>query len=246
MRTVLVTPGEVIPLGYQYDNEALQVVFPGNIIESITDEFPTTGTFSIWYRRPSDALGYPIGYPLVQHVGNTVTWLITEAELANPGSAQVQLRYIVDDVCVMSQIYAGNVNDSVDIGSEVPEPMEAWADAIIEAVENVHGIPSGGSSGQVLAKASNSDYDVEWVNQSGGGGGGSSPSPYTSNPAALGTASPGSSSNYSRGDHVHPKPTPANIGAIAAPSSPATGAFLVYNGSAWVAQTLSTWQGGNY
>jgi len=38
----------------------------------------------------------------------------------------------------------------------------------------------------------------------------------------------------------------ASVGAITAPSSPATGAFLVYNGSAWVAQTLSTWQGGNY
>lgn len=33
---------------------------------------------------------------------------------------------------------------------------------------------------------------------------------------------------------------------ITAPSSPATGAFLVWNGSAWVAQSLSTWQGGNY
>ena len=82
--------------------------------------------------------------------------------------------------------------------------------------------------------------------QSGGGGGGGSVSPYTSNPAALGTASPGSSANYSRGDHVHPKPTAADIGAISAPSSPATGAFLVWNGSAWVAQTLSTWQGGEY
>ena len=40
--------------------------------------------------------------------------------------------------------------------------------------------------------------------------------------------------------------TAADVGAIAAPSSPATGAFLVYNGSAWVAQTLSTWQGGSY
>ena len=37
-----------------------------------------------------------------------------------------------------------------------------------------------------------------------------------------------------------------DVGAIAAPSSPETGAFLVYSGSAWVAQTLSTWQGGNY
>ncbi len=40
--------------------------------------------------------------------------------------------------------------------------------------------------------------------------------------------------------------TAADIGAIAAPSSPATGAFLVYDGSAWVAQTLATWQGGSY
>lgn len=40
--------------------------------------------------------------------------------------------------------------------------------------------------------------------------------------------------------------TAADVGAIAAPSSPATGAFLVWDGSAWVAQTLSTWQGGSY
>lgn len=37
-----------------------------------------------------------------------------------------------------------------------------------------------------------------------------------------------------------------DVGAIAAPSSPATGAFLVWNGTAWVGQTLSTWQGGSY
>ena len=46
-----------------------------------------------------------------------------------------------------------------------------------------------------------------------GGGGGTGPSPYSSDPAALGTASPGSSDDYARGDHVHPKPTPADIGA---------------------------------
>lgn len=33
---------------------------------------------------------------------------------------------------------------------------------------------------------------------------------------------------------------------ITAPSSPTSGQFLVYNGSAWVAQTLATWQGGSY
>lgn len=37
-----------------------------------------------------------------------------------------------------------------------------------------------------------------------------------------------------------------SVRVIPAPASPATGAFLVWNGSAWVAQTLSTWQGGSY
>lgn len=40
--------------------------------------------------------------------------------------------------------------------------------------------------------------------------------------------------------------TAADVGAIAAPASPATGAFLVWSGSAWTAQTLATWQGGSY
>jgi len=33
---------------------------------------------------------------------------------------------------------------------------------------------------------------------------------------------------------------------ITSPDSPASGAFLVWNGTAWVAQTLAVWQGGNY
>ena len=40
--------------------------------------------------------------------------------------------------------------------------------------------------------------------------------------------------------------TAADVGAIAAPSTASSGDFLVYNGSAWVAQSLSTWQGGSY
>lgn len=33
------------------------------------------------------------------------------------------------------------------------------------------GVPPGGTAGQVLAKASGTNYDTEWVAQSGGGGG---------------------------------------------------------------------------
>ena len=95
-------------------------------------------------------------------------------------------------------------------------------------------------------KLNHIESGIEEASQGGGGGGGTGPSPYTSNPAALGSASPGSSDNYSRGDHVHPKPSAADLGVIAAPSSPSSGDFLVYNGSAWVAQSLSVWNGGSY
>ena len=40
--------------------------------------------------------------------------------------------------------------------------------------------------------------------------------------------------------------TAADVGAIAAPASANSGDFLVYNGSTWVAQSFSAWEGGNY
>lgn len=44
---------------------------------------------------------------------------------------------------------------------------------------------------------------------------GSSVSPSTTTPKALGTAAVGTETNFSRGDHVHPLPTAAQIGASA-------------------------------
>lgn len=40
--------------------------------------------------------------------------------------------------------------------------------------------------------------------------------------------------------------TASDVGAIATPSSANSGDFLVYNGTSWVAQSLSTWQGGSF
>lgn len=49
-----------------------------------------------------------------------------------------------------------------------------WATiTVMEMIENKQSLPTGGTTGQVLAKSSNADYAVGWVNQSGGGGGAS-------------------------------------------------------------------------
>lgn len=63
------------------------------------------------------------------------------------------------------------------------------------------GVPTGGTAGQVLAKRSGTNYDTEWVNQSGGA------DPATVAPLMDGTAAVGTSTKYAREDHVHPTDT---------------------------------------
>lgn len=63
------------------------------------------------------------------------------------------------------------------------------------------GVPTGGTTGQVLAKASGANYDTEWVDQSGGG------TPGTAIPLMDGTADAGISDALAREDHRHPTDT---------------------------------------
>ena len=50
------------------------------------------------------------------------------------------------------------------------------------------------------------------------GGGGGGPSPSDATPQDLGTAAAGTSTSYSRGDHVHQMPSAADVGAYVLPS----------------------------
>ena len=61
-------------------------------------------------------------------------------------------------------------------------------------------LPTGGTMGQVLAKKTSADGDVEWKTDE-------TVSPYTTNPLMNGNATAGTTNQYSRGDHVHPKDT---------------------------------------
>lgn len=95
-----------------------------------------------------------------------------------------------------------------------------------------------GSNGDVLAL--DASLNPVWTAP----GGGSGPDPYDSTPAALGTASPGVSDDYARGDHVHQKPSASDVGAIAAPVGPTSGQYLQWNGNDWIAASLPVYNGG--
>lgn len=53
----------------------------------------------------------------------------------------------------------------------IQQAMTEYVDNQLEAVTgDIHSIPAGGTTGQVLGKKSETDYDTEWVDQTGGGG----------------------------------------------------------------------------
>lgn len=160
---------------------------------------------------------------------------------------------------------------------------------LIELVESGHyGVPTGGETGQVLGKLSNSDFDTGWIDQTGGGGGTDDYNNLRNRPSINNVILVGNKTlaqlgitAAALGAYVKPaagipasdlatavrtslgkadtalQSVPSTYRTAAAqdaidaqkiskPSSPAAGAFLVWDGSNWVAQTLAVWQGGSY
>lgn len=98
------------------------------------------------------------------------------------------------------------------------------------------GVPSGGTTGQVLKKKSNTDYDTEWASAGG-------VDPATATPLMDGTAAVGSSTKYAREDHVHPSDTSKQDSITATGILKGSGAGIV---SAAVAGTDYLTQATNY
>lgn len=104
---------------------------------------------------------------------NGVTWLVGEDE---PYEGYVYLN-----------------GSWVDIGAVTPGPTGP------QGIPGA-GVPSGGTTGQVLQKASNTDYQTEWADPASGGD-----PPGTMLPLMDGTAAVGTARSYAREDHVHPQ-----------------------------------------
>ena len=74
------------------------------------------------------------------------------------------------------------------------------SDAVPKSYVDARAVPSGGTTGQILRKSSDTDYAIEWASIT-------IPSASSSNPLMDGIAAVGSSTNYARADHVHPSDT---------------------------------------
>lgn len=223
MGTINVTLGDAtqlnLPLGRQLENEVTEVVFDFSAWNTTYG----AGTLSLSVQRKGDEMPYPVTMTVS---GTDATWEISDTDTARKGVGKAQLTYTVGDAVKKSVIYKFTVYESLGTNGEYPAPGETWKDNVESDITSLQ---------SQIGNLANLDTDdksnlVAAINEAaqsgGGGGGGTSPAPYTSNPSALGTASPGSSTKYSKGDHVHPMPSAGDVGAIPSPSSPATGPSL--------------------
>jgi hypothetical protein len=282
------------------------------------------------------------------------TGAVTEAKIYAGAVTTAKIRdgavdtdKLADGAVTSAKLYTGAVTESkIYFDAVTTAKIRDGAVTTQKLSSNVQAslVPSGGASGQVLAKASDADHALRWVDQSGGGGGSSDYADLTNKPQINGVtlsgdksaaeiglatpsqiptktsdltndsgfitsapeevfwATPGTTTyeqldaayqakkvvlcdisgtvyrltkrnaansydfsavvgvlndqyvntftvhNSTWGSPVAKKipAAPEDVGAIAAPASPSAGQFLVYNGTAWVAQTLTTWQGGSY
>lgn len=153
----------------------------GNLSWTNTGDLPNPNTVNI---RGQSGTGLTIGgivedvESLPETAENGVTWLVGDS------SPYEGYAFVNGEWLDIGELSVGPKGDPGDPG----------ADGV--------GVPSGGTTGQVLAKASGTDYDTEWVDQSGGGG-----TPGSQTPAMDGTAAVGVSSAFAREDHVHPTDT---------------------------------------
>ena len=98
--------------------------------------------------------------PFIRKDGTTTT--TGKIPLAQGGTSEVDPAAATDLVNLRSMQAADQALES---------SMTEYVDNQLEAVSgDIHSIPAGGTAGQVLGKVDGTDYNVQWVDQTGGGG----------------------------------------------------------------------------
>lgn len=161
---------------------AKSVVFTTMVLASITADAVIPTALQSWYDAMIDYIDehsispeelaqaiedyleeHPITAPVTSvntKIGDVV---ITAADL---GALTVEL-----DPVFSASAAAGIVSSDITAwNGKYTKPSGGVPVSDLNSTAQSRLMPTGGTTGQVLAKKSNSNYDTEWVNQSGGGG----------------------------------------------------------------------------
>ena len=144
-----------IYLGKQGEHHARRLSF--NDVK-IWKEIFGEGTCELIHQRNGDESPYPVILTIEDGVPY---WYVSDVDTANAGEGKCELRYIINNRIVKSNIYSTLVKES--LGEEtldIPEPQKAWVDQVIES-----GVIAKESAEQAVEAANNAS--VEKTNAEG-------------------------------------------------------------------------------
>lgn len=105
----------------------------------------------------------------IERDGDLVIWDVKDSDLVSEGDGEIQIVFTQTPHIARSYNARTHVCRSQMPTGDVPSGLDDFitrAGNLLEEVEDT--FPAGGTTGQVLAKKSNDDYDTEWVDQGGG------------------------------------------------------------------------------
>lgn len=245
MKTILINAerGKAIPIGRRGENLAREVVFD---ISGWIEQYGA-GTAALVVQRAEDEYPYPA---VCTAEDGELIWHVSDTDTAREGYGACELRWYRGDALIKSAKWATYTEPALGAEGEVPEgardfvtEMQRIGIAVQEAEKHA---PKIGENGNWWLWDTVNGLFVD--------------SGFSAN-GLVGPQGERGPQGYSGGATIEPTQeedgfyvnditgggsTTGDPNKITAPENPSTGQFLVYNGTAWVAQTLSEWQGGSY
>lgn len=118
------TPFGAIRLGRRGETEATQIIFDvSSLIATYGD-----GSAVLLAKRPVDTAAYPV---TVEQDGNTVTWIVSDADTSYKGQGEAELFWYVGDALAKSIVFTTHIDR--DIGAtteEAPDAYQSWVDSL--------------------------------------------------------------------------------------------------------------------
>lgn len=107
---------------------------------------------------------------ITPHIGENGNWFLGASDTGNPsqGPQGIQGNKGKDGVGITNVVSETDIQeDGYTITPIIFNKSDGFSNTVNVKAKNGTGIPTGGEIGQVLAKASENDGDVKWVNQTG-------------------------------------------------------------------------------
>ena len=147
MRSFIIKPGDLIPIGRAGENQATQIRFD---VTGWADTFGA-GTYTLVVKRPHEDTAYPVE---VTTDGYYVVWTVSNVDTGIAGNASVQLRYVVDGALAKSVIYTGIVGESLDNIVDPPDPFEDLIQRMVDLTERTEAAATSAAGSAASASES--------------------------------------------------------------------------------------------